>query len=149
MPLSSPGIFRSITSVFLLPMHITNQTNPPLFQPNSIIPTIHIEKDRIDTDVSTTPTDTTTTSTADINKTRGRLNSPVTITIDINPPTPEDRAQRPRDLIIPTLIVEHPSPTREVRQRLPPVMQPGSPPPQRASIGETSFAFPNKEQQKR
>lgn len=68
------------------------------------------------------------------------------ITIDIEPPTPEEKQPRPRDLIIPTLTVEQPSPTKN---RHPMIIFPGSPPPQRASIGETSFMFPNKQQQKR
>lgn len=49
-------------------------------------------------------------------------------------------------LIIPLLTVEQPSPTRHYPTGL---MFAGSPPPQRASIGETSFHFPNKQQQKR
>ncbi|XP_055912798.1 uncharacterized protein LOC129946580 isoform X2 [Eupeodes corollae] len=68
------------------------------------------------------------------------------ITIDIEPPTPEEKTPRPRDLIIPTLTVEQPSPTKNCFPRN---VFPGSPPPQRASIGETSFMFPNKQQQKR
>ncbi|XP_055844862.1 uncharacterized protein LOC129911179 isoform X2 [Episyrphus balteatus] len=68
------------------------------------------------------------------------------ITIDIEPPTPEEKQPRPRDLVIPTLTVEQPSPTKN---RFPMIIFPGSPPPQRASIGETSFMFPNKQQQKR
>lgn len=73
------------------------------------------------------------------------LNPPI-ISIDIEPPTPEEKTPRPRDLIIPTLTVEQPSPTKN---RHPLIIFPGSPPPQRASIGETSFMFPNKQQQKR
>ncbi|XP_037932138.1 mucin-17-like [Teleopsis dalmanni] len=119
--------------------------------------------DNIDTDVETTPTDTTTTCMADINKPHPfnklpllhispaptlPMNAliPPMITIDVEPPTPEDKAIRPRDLIIPTLTVEQPSPTKN---RYPMIIFPGSPPPQRASIGETSFMFPNKQQQKR
>lgn len=76
----------------------------------------------------------------------------MSISIDIDPPTPEQETDRkmspnrPRELVIPTLTIETPSPTKTV-----PSMQlfPGSPPPQRASIGETSFLFPNKQQQKR
>ncbi|XP_067641233.1 uncharacterized protein [Eurosta solidaginis] len=71
---------------------------------------------------------------------------PPAIVIDVEPPTPEEKTPRPRDLIIPTLTVEHPSPTKN---RHPMIIFPGSPPPQRASIGETSFMFPNKQQQKR
>lgn len=114
--------------------------------------------------METTPTDTTTTSMANLNKPIGGLNYKIpklsftpaiaaaplqmpAITIDIEPPTPDEKqAQRPRDLIIPTLTVEQPSPTKN---RHPMIIFPGSPPPQRASIGETSFMFPNKQQQKR
>ncbi|XP_065365478.1 uncharacterized protein LOC135958499 [Calliphora vicina] len=117
-----------------------------------------------DSDVETTPTDTTTTSMANLNKPIiGGLNYKIpklsltpaiaaapmqtpAITIDIEPPTPEEKQARPRDLIIPTLTVEQPSPTKN---RHPMIIFPGSPPPQRASIGETSFMFPNKQQQKR
>lgn len=71
--------------------------------------------------------------------------------IDISPPTPVETerrliSERPKDLIIPDLIIQSPSPTKE---RLPLLIFPGSPPPQRASIGETSGLFPNKQQQKR
>ncbi|XP_054730843.1 uncharacterized protein LOC129239402 [Anastrepha obliqua] len=131
----------------------------------------------IDSDVETTPTDTATTSMAGQNKSAGSLNrlpllrfspptpttsglkpstsipnagavalKPPAIVIDVEPPTPEEKTPRPRDLIIPTLTVEHPSPTKN---RHPMIIFPGSPPPQRASIGETSFMFPNKQQQKR
>lgn len=70
--------------------------------------------------------------------------------IDISPPTPVETerksiSERPKDLIIPELVIQSPSPTKE---RLP-VIFVGSPPPQRASIGETSGLFPNKQQQKR
>ncbi|XP_055685615.1 uncharacterized protein LOC129791455 isoform X2 [Lutzomyia longipalpis] len=76
----------------------------------------------------------------------------MSISIDIDPPTPEEQTDvklspiRPRELIIPTLTIETPSPTKTT-----PPMQlfPGSPPPQRASVGETNFLFPNKHQQKR
>ncbi|XP_073829879.1 uncharacterized protein isoform X3 [Musca autumnalis] len=133
----------------------------------------------IDSDVETAPTDTTTTSMAELNKPTSNASSSgpgglglyhklpmlsitpavaVTaapaiqqvhvpaITIDVEPPTPEEKQPRPRDLIIPTLTVEQPSPTKN---RHPMIIFPGSPPPQRASIGETSFMFPNKQQQKR
>lgn len=131
----------------------------------------------IESDVETTPTDTATTSMAGLNRGADLLNKlpllrfspptsatsglqvtntatntavvalkPPAIVIDIEPPTPEEKTPRPRDLIIPTLTVEHPSPTRN---RHPMIIFPGSPPPQRASIGETSFMFPNKQQQKR
>lgn len=117
-----------------------------------------------DSDVETTPTDTTTTSMVNFHKPMGGINYKIpklsftpavataapmqapTITIDIEPPTPEEKQPRPRDLIIPTLTVEQPSPTKN---RHPLIIFPGSPPPQRASIGETSFMFPNKQQQKR
>lgn len=72
------------------------------------------------------------------------------ISIDINPPSPEEVetrvAQRPKDLIIPELVIQTPSPTKE---RMPLVIFPGSPPPHRASIGSASGLFPNKQQQKR
>lgn len=57
------------------------------------------------------------------------------ITIDIEPPTPEERSpNRPKDLIIPQLVIEHPSPTKE---RVPAKFL-GSPPPQRACIVDLS-----------
>lgn len=53
------------------------------------------------------------------------------IAIDIHPPTPERKSpERPRDLIIPQLVIQHPSPTKE---RTAVVVIPGSPPPQRAN----------------
>lgn len=66
------------------------------------------------------------------------------ISIDIEPPTP-DRPVRPKDLIIPELIVQTASPTKERAA----IVAFGSPPPQRASIGETSELFPNRIQQRR
>lgn len=71
--------------------------------------------------------------------------------IDICPPSPVESerkliSERPKDLIIPEFKIESPSPTKE---RLPMMMFPGSPPPQRASIGETSGLFPNRQQQRR
>lgn len=58
------------------------------------------------------------------------------ISIDIEPPAPGQRSpNRPTQLIIPQLIVEQASP---VKDRLP-IMYPGSPPPQRQSVGETNF----------
>lgn len=55
------------------------------------------------------------------------------IFIDIEPPTPEERSpNRPKDLIIPQLIVQQPSPTSE---RVPAKLL-GSPPPQRASTND-------------
>lgn len=81
---------------------------------------------------------------------RRRLASVPSICIDINPPTPDETerkvAQRPKDLIIPELIVQTPSPTKE---RYPVINFLGSPPPQRASIGASSGLFPNKQQQKK
>lgn len=83
---------------------------------------------------------------------RSKLDNVPAISIDINPPSPDDEietriAQRPKDLIIPELIIQTPSPTKE---RMPLVIFPGSPPPQRApSIGSASGLFPNKQQQKR
>uniref|UniRef100_A0A182W5H3 Cubilin n=1 Tax=Anopheles minimus TaxID=112268 RepID=A0A182W5H3_9DIPT len=53
------------------------------------------------------------------------------ISIDIHPPTPERKSpERPRDLIIPQLVIQQPSPTKE---RTTVVVIPGSPPPQRAN----------------
>lgn len=70
---------------------------------------------------------------------------PVQISIGIEPPTPEERSSnRPTELIIPQLVIEQPSPTRE---RLP-IMYPGSPPPQRQSVGETNFFAPTKQQRR-
>lgn len=77
----------------------------------------------------------------------------IAISIDIEPPSPpasdtDSRfSYKPRDIIIPKLIIEQPSPTKSPPHYSPNF--PGSPPPQRASIGETSFLFPNKQQQKR
>ncbi|XP_058063429.1 uncharacterized protein LOC131213412 [Anopheles bellator] len=55
---------------------------------------------------------------------------PAVVCIDVHPPTPDRRtnrhAERPRDLIIPDLIIQQPSPTRE---RTNVVLIPGSPPP--------------------
>lgn len=55
------------------------------------------------------------------------------ILIDVEPPTPEQRSpkspNRPKNLIIPQLVVQQASPTRE---RIP-VKLLGSPPPQRAN----------------
>ncbi len=62
----------------------------------------------------------------------------VQISIDVAPPTPEERSSnRPTQLIIPELIVQQPSPTKE---RLP--MHPGSPPPHQQSSAENSFFAP-------
>lgn len=73
----------------------------------------------------------------------------VQISIDVEPPSTELRSpNRPKNLVIPQLVIQQASPTKE---RLP-VMHPGSPPPQRASVGETNFFMPNtttKSQQKR
>ncbi|XP_039440556.1 uncharacterized protein LOC120421415 isoform X3 [Culex pipiens pallens] len=111
--------------------------------------TIEINQPESDTD-SPTPTNfsnDSTTSSSGSSKSRKPTPPRISISIDVQPPTPErERAQRPRDLVIPELIIQQPSPTRE---RTAVVMFPGSPPPQRASIGETSSFFPNKQQQKR
>lgn len=120
------------------------------FLQESIICEFSKEKYHTESEPETSPTDTPTKSFANTNKTVStKLNlAPPNIVIDVEPPTPEreERAQRPKDLVIPTLMVEQASPTKD---RLPMVVFPGSPPPQRASIGETSFMFPNKQQQKR
>lgn len=58
------------------------------------------------------------------------------IFIGVEPPTPEERSpNRPKDLIIPQLIIQHPSPTREKI----PVKLLGSPPPQRANAPDISI----------
>uniref|UniRef100_A0A182KEX4 Uncharacterized protein n=1 Tax=Anopheles christyi TaxID=43041 RepID=A0A182KEX4_9DIPT len=82
----------------------------------------------------------------------GSLGVPV-ISIDIQPPTPEHKSpERPRDLIIPQLVIQQPSPTRE---RTTVVVIPGSPPPQRAnhsfdaSILASSGSSSRQQQQKR
>lgn len=81
---------------------------------------------------------------------RSKLISVPAISIDVISDTPpasaEGRRVRPNNLVIPELKIETPSPTKE---RLPVIHIFGSPPPQRASIGETSGLFPNKQQQKR
>uniref|UniRef100_A0A182N197 Cubilin n=1 Tax=Anopheles dirus TaxID=7168 RepID=A0A182N197_9DIPT len=75
------------------------------------------------TTLSSSPSDTTVDGPAG-------LGVPV-ISIDIHPPTPEHRSpERPRDLIIPALVIQHPSPTKE---RTTVAVFPGSPPPQRAN----------------
>ncbi|XP_062537723.1 uncharacterized protein LOC134206060 isoform X2 [Armigeres subalbatus] len=117
--------------------------------PNQV--TIEINQPESDTD---SPTPTNLSSQSDSNSSNGSSRSrkappppKISISIDVQPPTPErERAVRPRDLVIPELVIQQPSPTKE---RSSVVMFPGSPPPQRASIGETSFHFPNKQQQKR
>ena len=80
---------------------------------------------------------------------RSKLISVPAISIEINSPTLDEKffhvAQRPTDLIIPELVVQTPSP---VKERHPMYIFPGSPPPQRASIGETSELFPNKLQKR-
>lgn len=64
----------------------------------------------------------------------------IQISIDVEPPTPGERSpNRPTQLIIPQLVVEQASP---IKERLP-IMYPGSPPPQRQSVGETNFFAPN------
>lgn len=92
----------------------------------------------------------TSSETSNSSQKRLKLASVPSISIDINPPTPDETerkvAQRPKDLIIPELIVQTPSPTRE---RYPVINFLGSPPPQRASIGASSGLFPNKQQQKK
>uniref|UniRef100_A0A182IWM2 Uncharacterized protein n=1 Tax=Anopheles atroparvus TaxID=41427 RepID=A0A182IWM2_ANOAO len=77
-----------------------------------------------------------------------------TISIDVHPPTPEHRSpERPRDLIIPELIIQQPSPTRE---RTMVVIFHGSPPPHRANQSFDAGLLPcagsssaGKQQQKR
>lgn len=58
------------------------------------------------------------------------------IQIGIEPPTPEERSpkspNRPNNLIIPQLFIQHPSPTNE---RVPAKFL-GSPPPQRSNIND-------------
>jgi hypothetical protein len=65
----------------------------------------------------------------------------------VSPCDNNEMPQRPKNLIIPELCIQTPSPTNEqwtISHHLP-----GSPPPHRASVGETSSLFPNKQQQKR
>ncbi|XP_055525442.1 uncharacterized protein LOC129718573 isoform X3 [Wyeomyia smithii] len=117
-------------------------------KPNEI--TIEINHPESDTD-SSTPMNMSSHSdslSSSGGSTKSHKTPPQTcISIDVHPPTPKrERAERPRDLVIPELIIQQPSPTKERSQV---IMFPGSPPPQRASIGETSFLFPNKQQQKR
>lgn len=70
----------------------------------------------------------------------------IQISIDIEPPTPGERSpNRPTQLIIPQLVVEQASP---IKERLP-IMYPGSPPPQRQSVGETNFFQPTMNKQRR
>lgn len=78
---------------------------------------------------------------------RSKLISIPAISIEINPPDEEREfgAQRPTELVIPELIIQTPSP---VKERHPIMIFPGSPPPQRASIGETSEYAPNKQQKR-
>lgn len=108
------------------------------------------DSNRVDSDNDSTLFNTTSSENSNNSVRRSKLVSVPAISIDINPPTPEEKsatlAQRPKDLIIPELVIQTPSPTRE---RLPIMIFPGSPPPQRASIGETSGLFPSKQQQKR
>lgn len=62
----------------------------------------------------------------------------VQISIDVAPPTPEERSSnRPTQLIIPELVVQQPSPTKERLH----IMHPGSPPPQQQCTAENIF-FP-------
>lgn len=108
------------------------------------------ESNRVDFDNDSTSFKTTSSENSNSSMRRTKLVSMGAISIDINPPTPEEKsatiAQRPKDLIIPDLIIQTPSPTKE---RMPIIIFPGSPPPQRASIGETSGLFPNRQQQRR
>lgn len=101
------------------------------------MPIINIEQDSIDDDETGLPNRNT--------RLQVMATPPIQISIDIEPPTPEERSSnRPTELIIPQLVIEHPSPTRE---RLP-IMYPGSPPPQRQSVGETNFFAPTKQQRR-
>lgn len=62
----------------------------------------------------------------------------VQIFVDVAPPTPEERSSnRPTQLIIPELVIQQPSPTKD---RLP--MHPGSPPPQQQCNSENHFFAP-------
>lgn len=80
-----------------------------------------------------------------ISSRRSRQFSVPSISIEIIPPEAREVARRPTDLIIPELVVQTPSP---VRERHPVMIFPGSPPPQRASIGETSELAPSKQQKR-
>ncbi|KAL7030062.1 hypothetical protein ACKWTF_006501 [Chironomus riparius] len=130
--------------------------NQPQHKPHHILVDLSTElnrrEDSENEDSITTPTNTI--SSSDNSRCSVRQSKLVSMpAIDICPPTPVDverkiypLSQRPKDLIIPDLIIQTPSPTKE---RLPLLIFPGSPPPQRASIGETSGLFPNRQQQKR
>lgn len=56
--------------------------------------------------------------------------------------SPRDLSPAKPALVIPLLTIEQPSPTKQYSTGF---TFAGSPPPQRASIGETSFLFPNKQ----
>lgn len=92
--------------------------------------------------------DSTSSEKTDISWKRVQFVSVPTVSVEVISSTPdlseENRSiQRPKDLMIPELVVQTPSPTRARY----PIYIPGSPPPQRSSVGETSF--PSKDQQKR
>lgn len=131
--------------------HFTPQ--PPLLKQHILVD-LSTELNRKEDSDDSTATPTNTISSSDNSHSSVCHSKLVAMpAIDICPPTPVGTerkrfppAERPKDLIIPDLIIQTPSPTRE---RLPLLVFPGSPPPQRASIGETSGLFPNKQQQKR
>lgn len=115
------------------------------------MPDIHKGNSDNESTVNTTSSESSWSERSSNSVRRPKLQSIPAISIDIMPPTPTKElgrvlAERPKDLIIPQLLIQTPSPTKE---RLPVLIFPGSPPPQRASIGETSGMFPNKQQQKK
>ncbi|GAB0092216.1 C-type lectin-like [Sergentomyia squamirostris] len=141
------------------PLDFSDEENKmdQLFQTLSqhVLVTFHPDNTRTTTDSETEnfSMDTTTSDPLPYSaRSKFKSRIPVmSISIDIDPPTPEGeeapKPSRPRDLVIPTLTIETPSPTKTT----PPVqMFLGSPPPQRASIGDASMlTFPNKYQHKR
>lgn len=109
-----------------------------------------------DSEVENISIDTPTTNYSSPKQKRNKFQKrtpAIAISIDIEPPSPPPSetdsrsSHKAREIIIPKLIIEQPSPTKSPPHYSPNF--PGSPPPQRASIGETSFLFPNKQQQKR
>lgn len=100
-----------------------------------------------DTTLNTTSSDNSTSNNS-IKTTKNAIIHTTMPSIEIVPPCDNEMpAERPKNLIIPELCIQTPSPTNEqwtISHHLP-----GSPPPQRASIGETSGLFPSKQQQKR
>lgn len=110
---------------------------------------MQLKKHEADIDVNNTDTTDDSNKSYPQRKTKLQMRTPaISISLDLDQEIPTESDIPPstthRALIIPTLTIEQPSPTRD-RSKI--NMFPGSPPPQRASIGETSFMFPNKQQQ--